>query len=1098
MSPEITLIRKTGAKPVMSKRIFLDAQGTLQSDGSQCLMVQGVATRAPAETAHALAELIMACGSDQAIALGALKAGLPASPTITVPSKLKHNPDAITRSREFIDYRPGMQGWALIDFDMKGMPPNVAAAIEAAGGMWNALLSVAPGLQRAARVARASTSSGLFCTETGAKFADAGGAHHYVLVNDGGDIERFLRDLHDRCWLHGMGWHVIGGAGQLLDRSLVDRMVAYGERLCFEGAPIIEPPLAQDQAKRRAEAFDGDAIDAGLTAPRLTEYERSRVKEAKEASAEALGKTANEVRTRHDRALADKVSAKWGMPLTSALRLVTARHRGVLMPYLELEFDHLGTRTVSDVLADPDNFVGETLADPLEGIDYGRCKAKVMRADDGGLLIHSFAHGRGIYLLRHDARSAKAAIENAPANGVVDFAMSILASADLEADELSDVIRAIAKVGKIGVNAVKARMAKEQREREQANKKAAMASMADGRIVRTRPQRDAELTPTVEFLDEILAADQCEEPPMRDASGKLVEVRVREPWALHLLTADGANAAGDDPEAMKAPAEPGLVRLTPTLVELLLERYVRWSVQSATSFYFGALPRPHVDALMEFSPSSIPIVRAINTAPLITLSGSVIDGVGLDRQTGLVHRIDPLLRACLPTGLPTEQEVRDAMNFLIEEWLIDVATDRVGKCIAIMLAMTLIERTLLSERPAFFVTAGQRGGGKTTLVNMIVLAVLARMTAAASWSDSLEERKKALFSYLRQGVAVLAWDNIARGAAISCPHIEAALTAAEVSDRVLGVSSVETAPSTTVHVFTGNSITPRGDMASRSLMLPLNVSRPDPENRDFVHADPLAWTRANRHKIVRALYTILIAGAVRRPECQVAKTRFKTWWSLVGWPMEWAAGLIGVKLDCAELLRAGEAGDEEASAASAALTVLREIWGNQSFTARDVVMAMTAGREGGPVLSKEDEPERVRANALHDALGELVGKRLDRPTAQSIGKLFQKRLVGRPTWIGDGRLIGTLRKFTGHNENTYRVEDAASERAADDSLKNAPPAADAAPKQSPQSPHSLGTGSNVSASGKEGKGGKDPTADPTDGENLADADGAAWGWRRRI
>ena len=94
----------------------------------------------------------------------------------------------------------------------------------------------------------------------------------------------------------------------------------------------------------------------------------------------------------------------------------------------------------------------------------------------------------------------------------------------------------------------------------------------------------------------------------------------------------------------------------------------------------------------------------------------------------------------------------------------------------------------------------------------------------------------------------------------SYPHIEAALTAAETSDRVLGYSRVETVPSTTVQIFTGNSITPRGDMASRSLMLPLNVDRPDPENRTFAHADPLAWTQANRPRIVRALYT-LIAGA---------------------------------------------------------------------------------------------------------------------------------------------------------------------------------------------------------------------------------------------
>ena len=101
--------------------------------------------------------------------------------------------------------------------------------------MWNALLTVAPGLQRAARVSRASTSAACSAPTPGSRFAGSGGAHHYVLVKDGGDIERFLRDLHDRCWLHGLGWHLIGRAGQLLDRSLVDRMVGLRRAAVFRG-----------------------------------------------------------------------------------------------------------------------------------------------------------------------------------------------------------------------------------------------------------------------------------------------------------------------------------------------------------------------------------------------------------------------------------------------------------------------------------------------------------------------------------------------------------------------------------------------------------------------------------------------------------------------------------------------------------------------------------------------------------------------------------------------------------------------------------------------------------------------------------------------
>jgi hypothetical protein len=528
------------------------------------------------------------------------------------------------------------------------MPSHIAAQIEATGGMWGTLLTIAPGLDRAARVARASTSSGLFRSDTGEPLSGSNGMHHYVLVLDGGDVERFLRDLHDRCWLHGLGWHTIGGAGQLLERSLVDRMVGYGERLCFEGAPLIEPPLAQDPTKRIPEPFDGEAVDSGLIAPRLTEYERHLVKEAKDASANLLGKAAAEVRSERDMTLTDEISARSGVPRLTVERLVKARHRGVILPILELDFDNddLGLVPVSEVLADPDRFIGETLADPLEGASYGRNKAIVMKADDGGLLIHSFAHGRGLYQLRYDLRSAKAAIAQAPAGAVVDYAMTIFKAAELEPDELAEFAQTVSEAAEVGMREVMARINWERNELERARRSAAMVRIADGRISRPRPEPDGELLPTVTFLDELLASDQREEPPMRDASGNLVEMRMREPSSLHLLTADGTNAA-EDGETMNAPAEPGLVPLTPTGVEMLVERFVLWVVQKRERCYPGALPRAYVDALMEYRPSGIPVVRAINTTPLVMMSGNVIDGVGLDETPAYsIGSIHSFVHAC--------------------------------------------------------------------------------------------------------------------------------------------------------------------------------------------------------------------------------------------------------------------------------------------------------------------------------------------------------------------------------------------------------------------------------------------------------------------
>jgi hypothetical protein len=406
----------------MSKRILLDEKGALRSDASQCSMVQGTAARAYVETANDLAKIISDCSSDRAIALGAPKEELPSPIPITVLKKIKDSPGAITRSREFIDYRLGVPAWCLIDFDAKAIPAPILARIDAEGGLWNCLMTIAPGLSRSARVVRASASAGLFRNDTGESLSGSNGLHIYVLLQDGGDAARFLQYLHDRCWLYDLGWHVIGGAGQLLERSPIDRMVGYGERLCFEGAPLIVPPLKQDPAKRIPRAFDGEAINSRLAAPRLTEYERYRVNQAKVESRDALTKAAQAVRSQHDKMLAEAISAKFGMPSATAQRFVSARHRGVLLPCMELDFDHIGMVPVAAVLSKPDDFVGETLADPLEGASYGRSKAKLMRRGDGTLFIHSFAHGRAFYQLRHDARSAMNAISKAPVEAVVDLA----------------------------------------------------------------------------------------------------------------------------------------------------------------------------------------------------------------------------------------------------------------------------------------------------------------------------------------------------------------------------------------------------------------------------------------------------------------------------------------------------------------------------------------------------------------------------------------------------------------------------------------------------------------------------------------------------
>jgi hypothetical protein len=102
---------------------------------------------------------------------------------------------------------------------------------------------------------------------------------------------------------------------------------------------------------------------------------------------------------------------------------------------------------------------------------------------------------------------------------------------------------------------------------------------------------------------------------------------------------------------------------------------------------FAIYLRRHDDAL--------PTVVAIATLPMVLADGGVLaQHEGLDRERGIVFKIPLEILQMMPRREDcTPEAVADAMRFLCDEWLIDVATDDTGKCILIAAALTIIERS---------------------------------------------------------------------------------------------------------------------------------------------------------------------------------------------------------------------------------------------------------------------------------------------------------------------------------------------------------------------------------------------------------------------
>jgi hypothetical protein len=311
---------------------------------------------------------------------------------------------------------------------------------------------------------------------------------------------------------------------------------------------------------------------------------------------------------------------------------------------------------------------------------------------------------------------------------------------------------------------------------------------------------------------------------------------------------------------------------------------------------------------------------------------------------------------------------------------------------------------------------------------MISLAVLGHRASAVAWSTSEEERRKALFAFLGAALALIAWDNIARGTAIGCPSIEKALTTETYTDRVLGETEHRSVPAATIMTFTGNNISARGDLASRLLTARIAVDRPDPENRPFAHPDPLVWTEAHRGRILQALYTILLGNTRLRSgrSTPPAETLFKTWYHLIGAAVEHAAKqhteliaehvkwLVADKptvcppsrIRFRDLFLDGESDEEQASSLATVLEIIQTKWPD-GCTAAEV-----ATYAGG----------LYEAAAAFKAAIEAASGKAIKVVTPTVLTWRIKALVDAPTQIGDQVLaLRYLRDKTKHG-GTFSVK----------------------------------------------------------------------------
>jgi flagellar biosynthesis GTPase FlhF len=1014
---EITIFTKGAGLGVLTKRIKLGSDGKPETDNSECKMSSGKARRARISDLDGLAAVIENLKKIEAIAIGRMRPKIGDKvigdevDIVVKDVEAAANRDAvgcakaIARSKINFVFEPGLPAPCLLDHDAKTMPPSVAETFAAAGGFWPALVGACPGLASAARLTRSSTSAGLSRSDTGETFPSSGGLHVYLLIKDGSDIERFLDDLEARCWLAGLGWITFSAAGSYLVRSIIDVAVGRPERLCFEAPAIIEAPLAQDPVARRPVVTPGVTIDSYAACPPLTTVERAEVRRLQENAKRALADERNRILV----ARAGKIANQRGITIDAARRIVDDQCNGLLISDHVLEFDDpdiIRPTTVGDLLDDPTKYEGQTLADPNEGIAYGPCKAKVMIDGEGAPWIHSFAHGRTIYRLKYTAAAVKERIERATGDVLACF-ISLVLRADPSRLELDDLIEIVAQRTSRKSSQIKAAVKEAQREQAERRRAEARerkrAERNDRRPEMSRPRADAPLTEEMAKINAAITGAPIEQQLRRNLYGSAVKLRCQPVPNTHAFSIDDKEEAPDQ-----------------WTIAILREYGLTEEIERFINYVDGGgepvrPPMPLVQAYMNRDDQALHILAAISTQPIVLADGVVLGREnGFDRTRGIQFIVPESIVALVPQREDcTPEAVEKAMRFVTDEWLCDVEADYAVKCVIIAAALTVIERSLLPDRPVFFVTAGRRGSGKTTTIIMLIKALSGAWPAASAWSPKEDERRKAILSQFMLGVPYILWDNIPRGFQVSCPHVERSCSISLYADRKLGVSEIVATAATSIHFFTGNNIAPRGDMSSRSLMIRLKTDRPDPENRKFKHPHPVAWTDANRGEIFQALYTIMLGNPIlSEPRDAAMKTRFKMWYRLIGSAVENAAKQTGNAIDF-EKLFAEQDEDDEDDASLASVLVEIAGWaknlaanigatnGKALFKANDLCVNLNS-----TTTTTWDDPLRDAARTFFYP----TFKADDRVSPVSLGRRLMKH-VDEPVRGGEGTLI--LRKEKG-------------------------------------------------------------------------------------
>lgn len=372
-------------------------------------------------------------------------------------------------------------------------------------------------------------------------------------------------------------------------------------------------------------------------------------------------------------------------------------------------------------------------------------------------------------------------------------------------------------------------------------------------------------------------------------------------------------------------------------------------------------------------------LEGIVDCPMLRPDGSVIEEPGYDEATGVIYT--PSREYPAVPKSPTHADAVKAIAKLADLFCdFPFRTPAHASAAIAALLTPLAVYAFGGPKPLFLFDANTAGAGKGKCVSIISEVVAGRPIAVMAPVEDDAEQRKRITALAIEGATLVLIDNIVGN--LGGPSMDAALTATEWSDRILGSSTTVKLPLAITWYATGNNVALVGDMQRRVLHVRLESPEANPEDRvGFRHENVEAYARAHRAELVTAALTVLRAYVLAgRPRHGLAPWgSFSGWSDLIRGAIVWAG-----HADPAETRQELRA---EADFTAGALRGLIAGWPEVAKRYGGHCTAAMALRE----LDRDDrdafgQQRPVMYAALREALAELI--------ATAPGKLPSTRQLG--------------------------------------------------------------------------------------------------------